>query len=359
MMKEELIRTFTRLGIFLQQFSKPEKPTRHSESWLEELNLKFFQQFERVIESSHIHNPWFTENNVRLALGSIGKSLSPEKLADWLSRYNLPAARKKPATVAVIMAGNIPLVGFHDIMCVLISGHNLLAKLSVKDEHLPVMIGEVLGFLYGDFAGRIRFEEGRLKNFNAVIATGGDNTSRYFEYYFGKYPNIIRKNRNSAAILDGSESPQELRQLADDIFRYFGLGCRNVSRLFIPVDYDFSSMIETFETYRHYADHNQWANNYEYQRALHLIDQIPHLDTGFLILREENSFASPISVINYQRTGNTSEALEIAGREIEKLQCLAGKPGLAENIIPFGKTQEPDLDEYADNTDTMEFLLKL
>lgn len=356
---KDRIPAFEKLGIFLKQFRKPGNPNNFPDPWLEELNKVFFQPLETVIKSSYIHNPWFTEDNVRHALFSIGNSLNPEDLENWIGRYNIPDEPKEPKTVALVMAGNIPLVGFHDMLCVLLSGHNVLAKLSVKDEHLPKIMAEIIWFLDNDYEGKIRFEEGQIKNFDSVIATGSNNTSRYFEYYFGGYPNIIRKNRNSAAILDGNETTEELRRLSDDVFRYFGLGCRNVSKIFVPKDYDFISLIQSFSSYSHFADHHQWANNYEYQRAVHLIDQIPHIDTGFLIIREENALASPITVINYEKVGSTGEAFDLITRDSGNLQCVVGRPGLSDNIIPFGKSQEPNLNDYADNIDTMEFLLKL
>jgi hypothetical protein len=359
MTSEDPIQTFSRLGIFLEQFSDPGKESGYTSPWLEELNNRFFRPLESEIQNSRIHNPWFTENNVRQALGSIGKSLRPEKLARWLEKYRLPGLSADMKTVAVIMAGNIPLVGFHDMLCVLLSGHNLLAKLSAKDERLPKIIAEITGYLNNDFEQRIRFADGVLKNFDAIIATGGNNTARYFEFYFGNSPHIIRKNRNSAAILDGSESIRELQCLSDDVFRYFGLGCRNVSKLYIPVDYDMGPLITAFESYRHYADHHQWANNYEYQRAVHLIDRVPHLDNGFVIMREETSPASPISVINYEKVETTADAIKIVRSQEDVLQCIVGKKGLGEGIVPFGRTQDPALDEYSDNIDTMEFLLNL
>jgi len=245
------------------------------------------------------------------------------------------------------------------MLSVMISGHYLLAKLSVKDDEMLKMIAEIISFINSEFNGRISFEDGRLKDFDAVIATGSDNTARYFEYYFGKYPNIIRKNRNSAAILDGSETKRELEGLADDVFRYFGLGCRSVSKIFVPADYDFKALLEAFNKYSHIINHNQWANNYEYQRAIHLIDKIPHLDTGFMLVREDTSLSSPISVLNYEKADSPGSALKIAVRDNEKLQCLVGKQSLADNIVPFGKAQEPELNDYADNVDTLKFLFNL
>jgi hypothetical protein len=353
------IQAFTRLGMFLEQFSAEGKATDHAEPWLEELNSSFFQPLESEIQNSHIYNPWFTEDNVRMAFAGIASMLKPGRLARWLYHYGLPGQKKDPKVVAVVMAGNIPLVGFHDMLCVLLSGNYLLAKLSAKDERLPKILAEIMCSLDNDYCGRISFADGLLKDFDAVIATGGNNTSRYFEYYFGKKPNIIRKNRNSVAILDGSESDRELQGLSDDIFTYFGLGCRNVSKLFLPEGYDPGPLLRSFEAWRHYADHHQWSNNYEYQRAIHLIDRVPHLDNGFVIIREEASPASPIAVLNYETVRSGDNALEAALGHGDSLQCIAGRQGLAEGIIPFGSTQDPGPDQYADNIDTMAFLIKL
>jgi hypothetical protein len=207
---KDKIHVFEKLGIFLKQFREPGHQNNSPDPWLEELNKGFFQPLETVINKSYIHNRWFTEDNVRHALVSIGNSLNRDDLENWIGRYNIPERPKEPKTVALVMAGNIPLVGFHDMLCVLLAGHNVLAKLSVKDEYLPKIMAEIIWFLDNDYEGKIRFEEGRIKNFDSVIATGSNNTSRYFEFYFGGYPNIIRKNRNSAAILDGYETPGDL-----------------------------------------------------------------------------------------------------------------------------------------------------
>lgn len=349
---------FEKLGIFLEQFSNTGK-INSPMPWLEELNNNFFQPMESVIQNCHINNPWFTEDNVRLALAGVGKTLRAENIVNWLSCYRVPDMHKNPKTIAVIMAGNIPLAGFHDMLCVLISGHRLLAKLSLKDDQLPKIVAEVICFLNSDFAEKIEFKESRLKDFDAVIATGSGNTSRYFDCYFGKYPNIIRKNRTSVAIIEGAETNEELNLLSDDVFRYFGLGCRSVSTLFVPENYDFKDMLQSFSVYNHLLNHNQWANNYEYQKAVNLIDQIPHLDAGFLILKEDNSLASPIAVINYQVVESIVKALEITNKKNERLQCVVGNSNLSKDIVPFGKAQEPGLTDYADNVDTMEFLLNL
>jgi len=354
---KEKIEAFAKLGMFLEQFGTPGKTTEPGLPWLEELNRQFFRPLEQIILNGHIHNPWFTEDNLRFALTTTGRTLNVPDLVSWLSCYNEPVPGKSTKKVAVVMAGNVPLAGFHDMLCVLMADHNILAKLSAKDDRLLKMFAAVLYSINNSFEGRIEFTEGRLKEFDAVIATGSDNTARYFEFYFGKYPNIIRKNRNSAAIIDGSETRDELKLLADDVFTYFGLGCRSVSKLFIPEGYDFTPMLEEFSAYRHLINHNQWANNYDYQKAIHLIDSRQHLDTGFLLLREEASCSSPIAVLNYEKTGSTKAALESAGKDREKLQCIVGSEKHDKGMIPFGEAQRPGLSDYADDIDTMEFLL--
>ncbi len=353
------ITAFEKLGIFLEQFDRNGSQNILTYPWLEELNDKFLQPLELLIKEIPLHNPWFTEENVRFALGSIGRSLNAEDLSSWLRCYKLPSRLASPKTVAVIMAGNIPLVGFHDMLCVLISGHRLLARLSSKDDKLPKIIAEIICFIDKGFNDKIILKDGFLKGFDAVIATGSNNTSRYFEYYFGRYPHIIRKNRNSVAILDGFETPGDLILLSNDVFRYFGLGCRNVSKIFVPSNYDFTPLSEAFACYRYLGDHNKWANNYEYQRAIHLIDQITFMDMEFFILREEKVSASPISVINYEETASVDEAMEIIEKNRDQLQCIISRKNLRGSTIPPGKSQEPRVNEYADNADTLEFLLKL
>ncbi len=357
--KNEYIETFEKLGIFLEQFGRKANKPIHAAPWLEALNSEFLRPMESLVKTSYLHNPWFTEENIRYALEVTGRSLSAESLVSWLSCYGTPVNRLKQKTVAVVMAGNVPMVGFHDMLCVLISGHRIKARLSSKDDRLLKMITSTILAINKEFEKTITLEEGTLKDFDAIIATGSDNTARYFEYYFGKYPNIIRKNRNSAAIIDGRETKKELERLAHDIFRYFGLGCRSVSKIYVPAGYDFAGLIEAFGTYSHLHDHNQWANNYEYQRAIHLIDKIPHIDSGFLLIRENSSFSSPVAVLNYENYDRVEAALASLSAAGDKLQCITGRQFFNNRIIPLGKAQEPGLDDYADNIDTLGFLLNL
>jgi hypothetical protein len=251
------------------------------------------------------------------------------------------------------MAGNIPLVGFHDYLSVLISGNSVIAKTSSKDAELIVHLSEILCSINPAFSKKIRFTEGILSDFDAVIATGSDNSSRYFEYYFGKYPHIIRKNRNSIAIIDGEETNQELENLGTDIFSYFGLGCRNISKVYLPEGYDVHTMIKNWTRYSDVILHSKYANNYDYNMAVYLVNKEKFLDTGYMLLKESAEISSPVSVLFYEfYKSEESLALKINSLN-DKIQCITGR-----KYIPFGKSQFPRLWDYADNIDTLDFLLK-
>jgi hypothetical protein len=251
------------------------------------------------------------------------------------------------------MAGNIPLVGFHDFISVLITGNNIIAKTSSKDSDLISFVSEILCDINPGFTEKIKFSEDVLSGFDTVIATGSDNSSRYFEYYFGKYPSIIRKNRKSVAIIDGSESEKELAFLGTDIFSYFGLGCRNISKLFVPGDYDFTRMIKAWSIYADVIKHRGYANNYDFSKAVYLVNREKFTDAGFLLFKENQGLASPVAVLYYEYYNSLDEAEKSAENIKEKLQCICGR-----NHIPFGKAQAPYLWDYADGIDTIEFLLK-
>ena len=253
------------------------------------------------------------------------------------------------------MAGNIPLVGFHDFLCVLLSGNNVLAKLSSNDKVLLPYLSNYLIQQEPSLAARIAFTEGKMEGFDAVIATGSNNTSRYFEYYFGKKPNIIRKNRNSIAILTGKESTEELTALGEDIFRYYGLGCRNVSKIYVPKGYDFEPFFNAIFSYKDIVDQHKYANNYDYNKAVYLMSNFKILDNGFLILKEDDGQASPISVLFYAYYDAEETLEQELNAQEEQIQCIVSKKG----GIGFGETQKPKLHDYADGVDTMEFLLKL
>ncbi|WP_310991810.1 acyl-CoA reductase [Aequorivita marina] len=321
----------------------------------------FMSQNEMTIDDSTLRkaeaeNGWFTQENINFALKSWGKALSEENITRWLSGYKIQKTEAK--TIAVIMAGNVPLVGFHDFLSVLITGHKILAKLSSNDKVLLPYIAKQLIAIEPRFEAYIEFTEGRMNNFNAVIATGSNNTARYFEYYFGKYPNIIRKNRNSVAVLTGNETAKDLTNLADDIFRYFGLGCRNVSKIYIPEDYDFEAFFKGMFSWKEIIHNHKYINNYDYNKAVYLMDSLPLLDNEFMLLKEDPGFSSPISVVFYEKYTSKYAVKKRLEAEAENIQCLVSKAGLP-NEITFGKAQHPELWDYADGVDTIEFLLKI
>jgi hypothetical protein len=314
---------------------------------------KHTDKLNHLIDNQHTKNPWFTPENVRIAIKRIADDLTYDNLTTWTSIYPELKAHAKPFTTGVIMAGNIPLVGFHDFLSVLISGNNLLAKTSSKDLELIVFISEILYGIDPEFKNRIRFAAGTLSDFDAVIATGSDNSSLYFEYYFGRYPGIIRKNRNSVAIINGSETDAELEELGKDVFLYFGLGCRNVSKLFVPADYDLTKFRSIWSSYSHLIHHSKYASNYDFHKAVFLVNKEKFIDTGYLLLKESVSLSSPVAVLNYEHYSSAEQVKNSLEVNKEKIQCIAGK-----NHIPFGLTQSPVLWDYADGIDTLQFLLK-
>lgn len=305
---------------------------------------------------AHHHNAWFTEAFTKNALKALGDSLQRPHLEKWVSAYSMTPQKVK--TIGVVMAGNVPAVGFHDFLSVLISGHRLQAKLSSDDNRLMPAIADLLTTFEPAFHDAIRFTEDRLQNFDAIIATGSNNTSRYFEYYFGKYPHIIRKNRNGIAVLDGTETKEQLNGLADDIFLYYGLGCRNVSKIFVPSGYNFTPLLDILTQRKSIAEHHKYFNNYEYNKAIYLVNGRQHYDTGNLLLVEDEKFASSVSVLHYEFYNN----LQSLGNHLlvnqDKIQCVLTQLAI-KNAFPLGKSQEPALRDYADGIDTLDFLQHL
>ncbi len=302
-------------------------------------------------------NPWFTEDNVEYAINVWAEQLKYEKITDWVKSYPNIEQKKDIKKIAVITAGNLPLVEFHDFLSVLIAGHSFYGKLSSKNNRLLPSVAKLLTKAEPAFAEYIKFEEDNIENFDAVIATGSNNSARYFEHYFGKYPHIIRKNRNSVAVLSGKETNEELKLLADDIFLYFGLGCRNVSKLFIPADFELNRIFANVLHKQAVINHNKYANNYDYNRAVYLMNQEKFLDNGFMLMKESNNFSSPISVIYYERYENLNDVKNILKLNTENLQCVVSRSGFIDNCVPFGESQKPTLSDYADQIDTLEFLL--
>jgi hypothetical protein len=321
------------------------------------------KEFFEMVQQSEMKNPWFTRDNIFWSLEGIATMLEDEKLDAWLMNYDLKDTLFRPKTIAVIMAGNLPLVGFHDLMCVILSGNKFLGKLSGQDSLLPVKIADMLIRLEPKLDPFIEFTEEKISVFDAVIATGSNNTARYFEYYFGKYPHIIRKNRNSIAVLSGNETQEELAELSKDIFLYFGMGCRSVSKIFIPSGYDLTNLINVFEGWKDICNHYKYFNNYEYHKAIFLVNREDHLDNGFILLQHHKGISSPLAVLYYDYYENLSDVEEYILENQDSIQCIVtGTQNLDKFYAPtvlFGETQQPGPEVYADRVDTMKFLIEL
>lgn len=316
------------------------------------------EPYAAFFEKAQSENGWFTYPFMQLAFRSIGESLTKEKLEKWLANYPLTRTGNQK-TIGLVLAGNIPLVGFHDILCCLVTQHNVLAKLSSKDQHLYQLVKKLLTEIDPSFENQWQFTDSNLRNVDAIIATGSNNSARYFEYYFGKYPNIIRKNRNSLALLTGDETDGDLQLLANDIFTYFGLGCRNVSMVWVPENFDLNRLFRAFANYYHLIENHKYANNYEYQRAIMLLDQKTFLDNHMILLREENQLSSPIAVLHYQTYKNTEACIAFVEQHTEKIQCVVSKTKWPFESYELGSAQKPELWDYADQVDTLSFLLNL
>lgn len=352
MLQNEIKNSFIDLGLFLNQF---EENATSQNNAVKHNNL-FFNRMTTLIEQSQSYNGWFTPDNIYFALQSWSKALTDKNLSEWTKKYNF--SNVKPKNIGLVLAGNIPLVGFHDLLSVLITGHNAIVKLSSNDQQLVKLIVDYLIALDERFSTKVNFIEGKLENFDAVIATGSNNTARYFEYYFKDKPNIIRKNRNSVAILTGNETKEDLIALSEDIFRYFGLGCRNVSKIFIPKNYDFKLFFEAIYTKGDVIHYEKYANNYDYNKAVFLMSKFELLDNEFLLLKEDEGYASPIGTLFYECYDSLNDLQNRLKNDNEKIQCIVSK-NLEANHIPFGKTQQPELWDYADGVDTLTFLTSL
>ena len=352
MLQIEIKSSFVELGNFLRQFS--EEGNVKAASVLQ--NDLFFDDFANLIELSQSHNGWFTPEQVKFSVQSWAKALTEDNLNQWLSNYDF--SKIEPKKVGLVLAGNIPLVGFHDFLSVLISGHDVLVKTSSNDQHLLKFLAKYLISIQPELNSKITFVEGKLEGFDAVIATGSNNTARYFEYYFKDKPSIIRKNRNSVAVLDGTETFEDLVGLGEDIFRYFGLGCRNVSKLFVPKDYNFDNFFKAMYEYRDVIQYEKYANNYDYNKAVFLMSNFQLLDNEFLTIKEDTSYASPISSVFYEFYENLEEITTRLNADAEQIQCVVSK-NLIPNSVTFGQTQQPKLWDYADNVDTLAFLNSL
>ena len=309
-----------------------------------------YKKIELILEEAERKNAWFDRENCLMTLHHWAGLLKKENLSQWLSSYSIENIPQK--RIALILAGNIPLVGFHDLLCTLLIGHTAIVKLSSNDKVLlPFLISELKN-LTSIFEDKIIFTEEKLTDFDAVIATGSNNTARYFEYYFGKKPHI---NRNSIAILTGEETKEELELLGKDIFTYFGLGCRNVSKIFIPENYNFTNFFQAIYSFHSVMNHQKYINNYDYNKAVYLMNLEQLLENGFLLLKEDKHYASPIATLFYEKYTNISSLQERLTEDKELIQCIVSN-GSFPNSITFGQAQIPSLRDYADGIDTIAFL---
>jgi hypothetical protein len=297
-------------------------------------------------------NKWFIPDYINLSGKAIAaKMLQKQTLSDIANQYQIPDQQSYPKTIGLVMAGNIPYVGLQDLICIFLSGHKVKIKASSKDTVLLKQLLLHLIHQNPETAEWISIQE-MLKDCEAYIATGSDNSARYFEYYFSKYPHIIRKNRTSIALLDGTESPEELDQLADDIQLYFGLGCRNVTQIWVPQDYDFVPLLSALKKYDDYKNHDKYKNNFDYQLTIAIMNNRFYMSNDSIVLLENESPFSPISQLHYQHYDQKEKVIQQLDRE--KIQCIVGK-----GFIPFGKAQSPDLTDFPDGVDTLAFLINL
>lgn len=343
---------FIKLGTFLSQFSN--NNIQKDENI--EFNDLFFDGFKHQIKLATESNTWFTKENILFAIENWRNSLTKENLNQFTSSIKTSEITSK--TIAIIMAGNIPLVGFHDFLSVLISGHSVLVKQSSNDKHLLPFLAKYLEYVDEDFKGKITFTEGKLNGFDGVIATGSNNTARYFEYYFKDKPSIIRKNRNSIAVITGNETEEDFVNLSDDIFQYFGLGCRSVSKLFVPRDFQFDKFFTGMFQKKEIINNIKYANNYDYNKAVYLMSEFDLLENGFLMIKEDESYSSPIATIFYEYYDNEIDLKIKLHEDRDKIQCIVANNFL-EKEVAFGQTQHPKLTDFADDINTLDFLSKI
>lgn len=347
MKQDTIIKGFAQLGKLMRALG-------NDQSWSDfsiGVTEQEYEALQYTINRQFSYNGWFVKENVKSSLLALGNELTEEKLTNWSSSYSYT---EKPKRVAIIMAGNIPLVGFHDFLSVLISGHHIVAKLSSDDATLLPKLTEHLIQFTPELQSRITFSQGRIGEMDAVIATGSNNSLKYFEQYFGKYPHIFRKNRTSLAILDGTETKEQLFELGKDIFNYFGLGCRNVSHMMIPEDFELNRFFEAIVDYGDVVNNNKYGNNYDYNKAIYLMNRAELLDNNFVLLRESDDLFSPLSMIHYQRYSDRKVVDAFLTKHKNDLQVIVGN-----DFTDFGKAQTPGLDDYADGVDTMKWVSEL
>jgi len=350
------IKAFQKFGRLLDEILNPSSEKEHTDPVLKNI----YTRTHDLIQNLEKSNPWFTHDNVRLSLQGIADNLSNKNIKLWSEKY-LDDLNKQSGSlkIGVVLAGNIPLVGFYDLFYILMSGNRFLGKLSEKDNKLLPLLSELLIHIDNEFKEMIEFTKDQLSGFDAVIATGSDNSSRYFDYYFGKYPSVIRKNRNSVAVLSGLEEKEELSLLGADIFTYFGLGCRNVSKLYVPESYSMNAFFEAISDFKHVIDNYKYNNNYNYYNSIYLLNKEVFHDNGFLMLKESAVIATPVCTVNFEYYDDLSLLKAHLKENNDKLQCIVCNDTVIPGLTPFGSTQYPQLWDYADNVDIMQFLINL
>ncbi len=337
---KQRIEGFVQVGLFINRHFNEQKPTE----------THLHQGLDKLLEMAHIYNNWFIPEFVKESIINISSLLNEEDLI----KFSETIKETPQKTVAIICAGNIPMVAFHDILCVLLSGNKALIKLSSDDNVLIPFFLKLLTHYQPEFENQILFAEGKLGAFDAVIATGSNNTAQHFKTYFGKYPHIIRKNRSSIAVLTGNESSEDLKNLGKDIFLYFGLGCRNVSKVMVPEGYSFDKFFESIVDFGFVVNNKKYGNNYDYHRAIYLLESMQFLDNNFLMIKESADLHSPVGVLYYQYYKNEKELTDHLKALNGELQCIVG-----DNHTPFGYSQQPVITDFADNVNTLEFLVNL
>ena len=337
------------LGSFLSQFGPDGSRMDHA------LNDNYFDAFSTLIDQQFEKNAWFTPSNVRYALGAWGAALRPDAVNKWFDIEKMPE-ELSDRKVGVIMAGNIPLVGLHDMLCVLSAGYILRAKLSSDDNHLLPVLGHLLEEIEPQFNGRFSFTEEKLGEVDAVIATGSGNTARYFEYYFKDIPSLIRKNRSSVAILDGDETEEELALIGQDMLRYFGMGCRNVSKIFLPEGFNLDRFFGAVYPFKGIIDHHKYANNYDYHRAIFVMNRDEVLENGFMLLKKDENLSAPVSTVFYEEYSDVEVLRDRLRRDEDQLQCIVSKNKSWPMHVAPGQSQRPELWEYADGVNTVKFI---
>jgi|TARA_B110000259_G_scaffold17544_1_gene18585 hypothetical protein len=341
------IKAFEKLGIlFSNKFT--ENSSKESEYWTSEL--------DKAIDLAYKYNTWFTEDSVKKALNEWSKQLNYNSLKNWTDQYKIEDKSEKK--IAIIMAGNLPLVGFHDLLCGLIMNFHCIVKLSSDDKILIPFIVEYLDSIVPGIKNQVKFTTNPIKDFNGVIATGSNNSFKYFEYYFGNYPNLLRKTRHSIAVLDGKETEMDLKKLGNDIFTYFGMGCRSVSKLLVPKGYDFDLLFNALFDFKEIINHNKYVNNYDYNKAVYLMSEQKFIENGFIILKEDEKLGSPIGCLFFEYYENPKDLNAYISDIKDSLQCVVSNLNIL-NSTSFGSSQRPKIDDYADNTNTLDFLLKI